>query len=206
MEAGSGLYFFVPESLYQNGEGSVSFQSGLSTSIGLGNFLKVPIGFSYNKIQGYMVEAQGLSPEKPWFMGDSFMPYIKLEAVIPLSVFEISFFAGGAVNWNASFTALKGNMEDDLVSGTTHTYISSLDFDNPLAFGWLAGGSFTVNIGDIGVSFLGEYRNLSADLALSGETCTGPLGAMNTPGTLNLADPKLVIRGWTLGIGGSFSF
>ncbi len=54
--AGGGISVFVPESLYRFGNGTIAFEQGLSTTIGLGPVLSVPIGFAYHSTDGYLLE------------------------------------------------------------------------------------------------------------------------------------------------------
>jgi hypothetical protein len=210
-EAGTGISIFIPESLYLHGRGTVSLETGFSTSIGLGKFFEVPIGFSYNKIQGYMVEgaetgASGVESTAPWFMGDSLLPYIKLQAKLPIGPVTLKAFAGAALNWNASLTPFEANISKDIAAENEFAVFTSFDYENKLGYGILAGASLGVTIDPVTLRIFGEYRSLKAPLEMSGDYRTGPAGAITTPGSLDGSNAELVIRGITLGIGGSFAF
>ena len=58
--------------------------------------------------------------------------------------------------------------------------------------------------GTVSVDFL--YRDLKADLNMSGSYDVGPIGGPYATTVLSEADAKLVIRGFSLGLGGSFAF
>jgi hypothetical protein len=210
-EAGTGLAFFVPESLYRHGEGSVSLETGLSTSLGLGSYLEIPFGFQYNKIQGFLVEgakADGVDVKAsaPWFMGDSFMPFVKVQANFPLGPLTFSGFAGGALNWNASLTPFEANAARDLAPVDGYAVITGFDYENKLGYGWLAGASLGITISPVTVTLFAEYRDIKTPLNLSGTFRAGPEDNITSAGTLEGGDATLLIRGITLGLGGSFAF
>ena len=210
-EAGTGLSFFIPESLYRHGEGSVSLETGLSTSLGLGKHLEIPIGFQYNKIQGFLVEGArtgggAVEATAPWFMGDSLMPFVKLQANFPLGPLTLSGFAGGALNWNASLTPFEANAARDVAPAGENAVFTAFDYENKLGYGWLAGASLGITIKPVTVTLFAEYRDIKTPLNLSGTYFSGPDGAVTAPGTLEGGDAALLIRGITLGLGGSFAF
>lgn len=207
VEAGTGFSMFFPESLYNGNGGTVSVENGLSSSIGLGGMLSVPFGFSYNKIQGYMVEDASVKSTKPWFMGDSFMGYAMLKAKLPLGSVFIEIYGGGGVNWNASLTPFEGNIANDLATSVgDYAVITALNYENSFGYGWLAGASFGVTIKQISISVDFLYRDLQAALDMSGTYDIGPEGGSYTTTLLSEPDAKLVIRGFSLGLGGSFAF
>ncbi|RKX85498.1 MAG: hypothetical protein DRP58_05765 [Spirochaetes bacterium] len=207
-EAGTGFSLFFPESFYEGNGGTISVENGLSTSIGLGGMLSVPIGFSYNKIQGYMVEGATVPSTKPWFMGDSFMGYAMLKGSLPLGPLFFEVFGGGGINWNAGdLTAFEGNIAADFADDGEYAVLSDdFAYTNSLGYGWLAGASFGVTIGQISVSMDFLYRDLKAALDMSGSYSYGAKGALTNTSTINEPDAMLVIRGFTVGIGGSFAF
>ena len=206
-EAGTGFSLFFPESFYEGNGGTISVENGLSTSIGLGGMLSLPIGFSYNKIQGYMVEGASVDSTKPWFMGDSFMGYAMLKGTLPLGPVFFEVYGGGGVNWNAgNLTAFKGNIAEDLAPAGEYAVITDLSYDNSFGYGWLAGASFGVTISKISVSVDFLYRDLQADLNMSGTYDVGTGPSDYTSEVMNESDAKLIIRGFTVGLGGSFAF
>lgn len=207
-EAGTGFSLFFPESFYNGNGGTVSVENGLSTSLGLGGMLSLPIGFSYNKIQGYMVEDDDntIKSTKPWFMGDSFMGYIMLKATLPLGPLFFEVFGGGGANWNASLTPFTGNIAEDLAPDGEYAVITDLSYENSFGYGWLAGASFGVTISQISVSVDFLYRDLKAALDMSGSYDVGTVPGNYETAVLSEDDAKLVIRGFTVGLGGSYAF
>ncbi|MCK5673606.1 MAG: hypothetical protein KAH95_09525 [Spirochaetales bacterium] len=206
-EAGTGFSLFFPESFYEGNGGTISVENGLSTSIGLGGMLSLPIGFSYNKIQGYMVEGASVKSTRPWFMGDSFMGYAMLKGTLPLGPVFFEVYGGGGVNWNAgNLTAFEGNIAKDLAPAGEYAVITDLSYDNSFGYGWLAGASFGVTISKISVSIDFLYRDLQADLNMIGSYDHGLEGNTYTSTILSESDAKLIIRGFTVGLGGSFAF
>ena len=207
VEAGTGFSMFFPESFYNGNDGTVSVENGLSSSIGLGGMLSVPFGFSYNKIQGYMVEGASVKSTKPWFMGDSFMGYAMLKARLPLGPVFFELYGGGGVNWNASLTPFEGNIANDLATTAgEYAVITDLNYENSFGYGWLAGASFGVTIKPISVSVDFLYRDLKAALDMSGNYDVGTAVGGYTATPLSEPDAKLVIRGFSIGLGGSFAF
>ncbi len=206
VEAGTGFSLFFPESFYSGNGGTISVENGISTSIGLGSMLSVPIGFSYNKIQGYMVEGASVKSTKPWFMGDSFMGYAMLKAKLPLGPVFFELYGGGGINWNASLTPFEGNIANDLAPAGNYAVITDLSYENSFGYGWLAGASFGITIGQVSVSVDFLYRDLKAALDMSGSYDVGTAVGGYSATTLSELDARLVIRGFTLGLGGSFAF
>ena len=82
MEAGTGISVFVPESLYTYGEGSVSLEQSLEFALGLGEYLSIPVGFTYNTNYGLMVDGED-EADSPWFYTDSILPYAMLKPMSP---------------------------------------------------------------------------------------------------------------------------
>lgn len=109
-----------------------------------------------------MADGTEVEATAPWFMGDSFMPFVKLQVNIPLGPVTISAFGGGALNWNASLTPFMANAAEDVAADGEYAAFSSFDFENKLGFGWLGGASLGVTVGQITARIYGEYRSLSA--------------------------------------------
>ena len=143
---------------------------------------------------------------KPWFMGDSFMPYIMLQARLPLSLFYIEVFGGGVFNWNASLTPFKGNIAGDLTAPNEYAVIKTLSFKNNTGYGWVAGAAFGIKIKAVSISVDFMYRSLQSKLELSGTYDEGTVGSSYTAAVLDEPDAKLLIRGVAVGIGGSYEF
>ena len=206
-EAGTGFSLFFPESFYEGNGGTISVENGLSTSIGLGGMFSVPIGFSYNKIQGYMVEGATVESTIRWFMGDSFMGYVMLKGTLPLGPIFFEVYGGGGVNWNAGIlTPFKGNIAEDLASADEFAVITDLSYDKSFGYGWLAGASIGVTISKISVSIDFLYRDIPSDLNMSGTYDVGTGPGFYVQEVISEPDAKLIIRGFTVGLGGSFAF
>ena len=182
---GTGFSLFFPESFYHNQGGTISVENGFSTSIGLGKIVSIPIGFGYNKIQGFMVEGSTETSTKPWFMSDSFMGYIMVKATL---------------------TPFRRNIADDLASSGEYAVITNLSYKNSPGYGWLGGSSIGITIKKINIKVDFLYRDLKSALDMSASYDTGPSAGSYTAKTLTAADAKLAIRGFTVGLSGSFSF
>ena len=210
-EAGTELSVFIPESLYLHGEGTVAFTSGLGTSFSFGDFIEIPLGFDYCKLHGLMVEGassggSAVAAAKPWFMADSFTPYIKVQFNLPIGPITLSAFGGGAAVWNATLTPLSGFITDDLAPAGQYAGLTSLSYKNNFGFGWLAGGSLGLTVHPVTISLFAEYRDIRAPLDLSAAYLTGPSSGLTVPGALDGSAASLIIRGIACGLAGSFAF
>lgn len=103
--AGGGLSFFFPESLL-DGSGSVSKEAGLSTSIGLGEYLSVPVGFTYIKASGFMPydkngddDSLQQIDDTIWYTADTFIPFLRLKTQISAGPVYLEAFGGIAGAW-----------------------------------------------------------------------------------------------------------
>ena len=210
-EAGTEISVFIPESLYLHDDGSVSMTSGLSTAIGLGDYLEIPIGFDYCKFHGYMVDGATVdgievNPAKPWFIADNFLVYLKLQLKLELGPVVIKAFGGGAGSWNATLTPLEGWAADDVTTPGEYAGFTEFSGAAPFGYGWLAGGSFGVKIKQVTVHIFAEYRDIYNPLTLTASYLTGPVTGLTTAKTIEAADAYLLMRGIACGIGGNFSF
>lgn len=208
---GGGVSVFLPESLYWNGNGSVSVQTSLSTSFGFGEILSFPIGVSYNQIYGLKPGADELNINaRPWFYADNIMPFLMLQARVGIERFYVEAFGGGALSWNPVIRPLTKNIEADLagrLSGDNADDISftSLSVDNALGYGWLAGGGLGINIQGVDVDLSGTYKSMVHGVVLSGEyvriqTAEGPIEFSSSSDLTNF---QVLLRGITIGVNGS---
>lgn len=209
--AGMELSVFVPESLYIYNNGSVAVTSGLSTSIGLGDYFEIPIGFDYCKLHGLMVEGvtvdgEAVTASKPWFIADNFLPYIKLQANLPLGPVILSAFGGGAFSWNATLTPLGSYAAEDLSEENQYSGFTNFSAAAPFGYGWLAGASFGINVDAVTVSLFGEYRRISSPLDMTAVYFTGPDTGLTDEKSVNSESASLKMRGFAVGVGGSFAF
>lgn len=208
---GGGISVFIPQSLYGEGEGSVSIESSLETSLGLGEYIKVPIGVSYNQIYGLTPVDAGVQADRPWLYADSLMAHAGLGVRIPLGVMNVQLFGAGAGNWNANYYPLTKNIEEDLagsdqVGNADHVSFSSLDVEAPFGLGWIVGGSVGATFGDIGVDISVSYRHILHDLSIKGDyqAISGDTATSDTYESRGGLDALL--SGFAFGVGGSFSF
>ncbi len=210
-EAGTKISVFVPESLYLYDDGAVALTSGLSTSLGLGKFLEIPVGFDYCKFHGYMVEGasvdgNAVSPSKPWFIADNFLAYIKLQLKFEMGPVVIKAFGGGAGSWNATLTPLEGWAADDVAAADEYAGFTEFSASAPFGYGWLAGGSLGIKIKQVTVNLFAEYRDIYNPLTLTASYLTGPSTGLTAAKTIESTNTYLMMRGIACGIGGSFAF
>lgn len=201
--AGTGLSLFVPESLYRYGDGSISMEQSLEFNLGLGEIFSIPMGVTYNTNYGLMVEEPGA--DHAWFYSDSIMPYIMLKAHIPIGPLYFEAFGGGAVNYNVTLRPLEGNIERDLSTSAGQAVLEdrTLDYDKTFGFGYLVGGSVGVKIGKISIDFSAQYRNIWHDLNIKAKY--SDFSRVSPEEEFN-SDTTLMMRGISIGIGGSFQF
>jgi len=200
---GGGISFFMPETLYKYGRGTIGFEQGLSTSLGIGSLLSIPIGFAYHSSDGYTVEGTGLQTvNAPTLYGDLIMPYVQLKMKVPIGPLYLEAWGGGALGWAFSlnptgdFTKLLQTDSDPLALGTT-------DIRKKLGYGWMAGGAIGVQIDAVGVDLGVSYRDIK--IPLEGTVQAGAIGSGLTTYTLD-DSVKAILRGLSFRIGGSFSF
>lgn len=202
---GTGISVYVPESLYKAKLGSVSLEQSLEFDLKLGNILSIPMGVNYNTNYGLMVKGVDQA-EDPWFYSDALMPYVMLKAHIPVGPLFFEVFGGTGINWNITLRAMEGNMESNLSTTGSQAVFSdgTLDFDNKLGFGFLAGGAIGFTHDKISVNISGLYRYFQHDLNLSATysdfSQVSPGEVYNPGDTL-----KLIVSGISIGIGGSIA-
>ena len=203
---GSGISVYIPESLYEYNDGSISLEQNLEVSLGLSSIFSLPLGINYNTNYGLMVDGEDRA-EDPWFYSDALMPYALLKAHIPLGAAFIELFGGVGANRNLTLRSLEGNIEKNLSSSSSQAVFKdgSLDYENNWGFGYLAGGAVGIMIDQISLQISALYRDIRHELNLTAEYASS---SEITPGAVY--DPgeslTLVMRGISVGIGGSFSF
>ncbi|HUX21394.1 MAG TPA: hypothetical protein VMW69_09145 [Spirochaetia bacterium] len=213
LEAGGGISVFVPESLYLNKQGSVSVETNFQYALGLSKFLSFPIGVSYNKIYGYRPggDASLDAVTNPWFFGDSIMGYVMAKIHLPVSIFYLDLFGGGAGNWNVTLTPVGQNIESYLATqaGVGNVAISSLSYSAPVGYGWVAGAGFGVSIKKIRVDITGTYRDVRSPLTMTADyykVDSSGATPIATKTSTPLSSAALVMRGFSVGVNGHFSF
>lgn len=221
---GGGISVYVPMDLFQGNTASISFETSLETSIGIGKLISVPIGFAYNQVYGAGplgdVDGETVESEGPWFYADSLLPYIMLKATVPAGPLYVEAFGGGAMNYNFSLRPLHDRIAKDLRrfgaipagADGSPVAVTDLDIESGIGWGWVAGAGAGVNIGDISVGLSATYRRIVHPLRIRGRAFT-PAGADefdqefdSDAADFAVEDLRVLLHGISIGIGGSFSF
>jgi hypothetical protein len=205
--AGGGISVFVPESLYRYQEGTIAFEQGLSTSVGFGSVVSVPIGFAYHSTDGYLLEHDDAADLKaPAFYGDSIIPYIELKAHIPLgSTLYLEAFGGGALNWAFSMKPTGDFAQALAEKGGQRIAVDSVSIQKRLGYGWVAGGAIGAKFGKISVDLGATYRYLITPITVEADISRVD-GASAVSDTVELEDAKAILRGISIQLGGNFKF
>jgi hypothetical protein len=207
---GGGLSFWAPESLYLGRDGSVGVESGLSTSVSMGEMISIPVGVVYNKVFGLLPEgsAAGTAPD-PWFIADSIILTLGLQADIGLGPLYVQFFGGGAGGWNVTLTPLVSNIETDIAAaGEIATFDGAPAItDGRFGYGWYAGGAVGMSFGQISVDLNVTYREVQFPFSVSGDYFAISSADGSFVATRNLNETGLAARlaGFSVGLGGSFA-
>ena len=195
---GGGISFFLPETLYIDGDGTIGFEQGFSTSIGLGSLLSIPIGFTYHSSDGYRLQDTGLETiTGPALYGDLIMPYVQLKLRIPIGPVYLEGWGGGALGWAFSLKPT-GNFANLFGSEIA---VGTATIEKKLGYGWMAGGAIGVQIDAIGIDLGATYRSMI--LPIGGSVSYSG----SSSGTHTFTDQaKAILRGISFRIGGSFAF
>lgn len=207
---GGGLSFWLPESLYLTGDGSVGVESALETSFGLGEFLSFPIGLSYNQVYAMLAEfPDATTSNAPWFYADSMVVHLMGKAHIALGPLYIDAFGGGAAGLNfGGLKPLTTNIENTIAaSGEYWKFSASPTIEGgAFGYGWVAGGGIGMTFGQISVDLNATYRLLRYEVSVSGDYVASDgssflgTGAYDSPAAL-----KARLGGISFGINGAFS-
>jgi hypothetical protein len=201
---GTGITVFVPESLYQGEDGSVSLETGFDSSIGLGNLLSLPFGLTYIKVNG-------LSPaesDQAWYAADALLLHLMVQIRVDLGPVFLKAYGGGAASWLMSHKPYAQSIEAYYLSqaggGIDDVQLSGISDDFRWGFGWQAGGGFGVKIDPIEIQVDATYRSIGHQGTLTADysEITGGSAA-----TSSLSESiALFLRGISIGLGGSFAF
>lgn len=212
LEAGGGISIFVPESLYLAKAGSVGVETNFQYSLGLSKLLSLPIGISWDKIYGYTPGGTAAldAIKTPWFFGDSIMGYAMVKLHLPVSIFYLDLFGGGAANWNASLAPVGQSIEGYLTSttsGASSVALTSLTVQAPWGYGWLAGAGFGVSVKKLSVDISATYRDVRSPLTVSGnyyalDSSGAVIGGKTA---IQLTGAQVIMRGLSVGLTGHFS-
>lgn len=216
--AGGGISFFFPESLVTGGgSGSVSKEAGLSTSIGLSDFLSVPVGFTYIKASGflpYQETGEDDSLERMdntiWYTADTFIPYLRLKAKLPLGPVYLEGFGGVAGAWIVAPQTFDGAVGRYYGSqkDTDYYYIfENLETDISFGLGYQVGGTVGLTIDAISIGIEAIFTDLRAETTLSSsEYYEGAVTDPLTEGEKFEESFTSRLRGLSIGLNGSYSF
>lgn len=211
--AGGGLSFFFPESLLDK-SGSVSKEAGLSTNLGFGNGISIPLGFTYIKASGLQAykdtdddESLEKLDENIWYIADTFIPYVRAQVHVDLGSLFVEGFGGIAGAWIVAPQAFTGAIgryygaED----GVDYYVFSDLESEFSFGFGYQFGAAVGFRSGDISISLEGIFTNLKADTEI---TATEGWEGGTTPGTISDFSSEFTsrLRGISLGLNGSYAF
>lgn len=209
-QAGTGISVYIPQSLYLHGKGSVAIENTLQSSFSLSKYVSVPFGVTWDKVDGYTPggTAKLNAVTTPWFFGDSVMGYVMARVHLPVWIFFLNLYGGGALNWNATMTPVGQAIESYLTpSGSAGVAFPNPSYSAPWGYGWVAGASFGVNLKKFSVSVATLYRDIRSPLKLSGTYYTvGSSGSTATTVT-NFSLPAgavAIMRGLSIGINGDF--
>jgi hypothetical protein len=206
--------------MFQGETGSISFETSLETSLGIGPFLSIPIGFAYNQIYGSSVvgtvhsTGDDLETSGPWFYTDSLLPYLMLQVHIPAGPAFFNVFGGGAANYNFSTRPLHDRIARDLRDAgafgatTGDVAVTDLSIESGLGWGWVAGAAAGLTFGDISVSVNATYRHILHDLTITGRSFRpdGTTGRFDTSTeAFAVEDLRILTNGISIGVGGSFA-
>ncbi len=210
-DASAGVSIYIPESLYEHGQGSISVETDVQYSFELSKYLSVPVGVSYDKIFGLEAAnpVETPQPQSPWFFADSVMPYAELKVHLPVGPFYGDLFGGLAANWYATLTPIGQNIESYLAAQKGPGTIIS--FTNPVVapgvgLGWVAGGDLGVDLGKMKLDVSFTYRDVSQPLGLSGSYYENGSTAPNGLDASWASEATLVMRGISIGVNGTVSF
>ena len=215
--AGGRLSFFFPESLL-DGSGSVSKEAGLSTSIGLGEYLSVPVGFTYIKASGFMPyeetgedDSLDQMDDTIWYTADTFIPFLRLQASVPLGPVYIEAFGGIAGAWIVApqtFDGAVGRYYGNEASGFDYYIFEELTTEISFGFGYQVGGTVGFKVDAISVGIDVILTDLRAETTLTSDNYY----EVNTdPGGTTLGNDfeksfTSRLRGISIGLSGSYSF
>jgi hypothetical protein len=213
-EAGGGISVFVPKSLYLYKQGTVSVETNFQYALGISKYVSFPIGISYDKIYGYTPTGTPALDRvtSPWFFGDSIMGYLMAKVHLPISLFYLDLFGGGAGNWNVTLTPVGRSIESFLAqdAGASSVAVTKLTYRAPWGYGWVAGAGLGVAIKQFRVDITGTYRSVRSPLSLTADyyTISGAAAtetATSAGKTLNTA-AMLLMSGISFAINARFSF
>ncbi len=212
--AGGGISFFFPESIL-DGSGSVSKEAGLSTSLGIGEVLSIPVGFTYIKASGFTGYKDTDGDDKLdqlddriWYTADTFIPYVRLKGHFDLGNMFVEGFGGIAGAWIVAPQAFEGSIGRYYGTQSSGEYYVFNDLDSDFSFGWgyQVGAAFGLRFDALSISLEGIFTDLKADTEINSTD------NWYYDGSTTLEDVDFTrtftsrLRGISIGINGSYEF
>ena len=210
--AGGGISFFVPESLLE-GSGSVSKEAGLSTSLGFGDVLSLPAGFTYIKASGFLPynktdgELKRMD-NRIWYTADTFIPYLRLKGTVDIGPLYLEGFGGVAGAWIVAPQAFEAQIGKYYAPAGDLYYFTKLESDFSLGYGYQAGATAGVRVDAVSVGLEVIFTDLRAKTTVSSddyvhykENDSADTGQSGFEKSFTSR-----LRGLSLGITGSFAF
>ena len=214
--AGGGLSFFFPESLLE-GSGSVSKEAGLSTSLGLGNFISIPVGFTYIKASGFMPydetgddDTLERIDDTIWYTADTFIPFLRLKAHIPLGPVFVEALGGVAGAWIVApqtFDGAVGRYYGDVDQDVQYYILKKLETDISFGYGYQLGGAVGFTMDALSISIDTIFTDLRAETTLTSDNYYEAQDSGLTEGDEKFKKTFISrLRGISIGVNGSYAF
>ena len=173
------------------------------------------MGFTYIKASGvipYEKEDGDLKriDDEIWYTADTFIPYLRLKAHIPLGSLFLEGFGGVAGAWLVVPQMNEGAVGRGFADHTGEafdTYVyDDLDMDISFGIGFQAGGSIGMQFDAIRVQITGIYTDIRADTTAKSDTYyeVDYSGGSAVEGSDFEQEFISRLRGISVGIGGSY--
>lgn len=207
-DVGGGVSVYVPMSVF-SGQGSASYEAGLSTSFSFGKFIGVPIGLAYDKMDGQSLLGS-ITTSSPALLTDTFLGYAGLQITLPVGPLFVEATGGGVGVWNAKISPYADRIAAATAGGGTGTVraFSDLTVAAPLGYGYFAGGTIGMKVKKISVLLSATYRWATSPATIQGTyydiATAGP--SVSGPTTLNDTRSAAIISGILFAVTGRFAF
>lgn len=212
-EAGTGIGIFLPESVYTGQAGAIGFEQGLGTEIGVGNGISIPLGIEYLNVGALLPAGNGFENiDDPWFQADIFSVYLQGKYKLEIGSFFMAARGGLMGSFPVSIQLYEQAVARHFAGAGQVVALDNVQFSQSFGVGWLAGVEIGFQISDsISIQLEGGYRDVAIGVELSGtpyyvDTTTPANTTQGTSFDYSTDQLKAALRGFTIGIGGSFSF
>ncbi len=210
---GTGLTVWIPETLWKSGEGSVSLENGVDSSLGLGSLISLPFGLTYLKAHGLRPDGSSQaynyeSADGSWYLADVLVAHLGIQARADFAGLYFKAQAAAAGSWLISLSPFSASIEQFYknTAGSADAHISGLTTDYRFGWGWTAGGAIGMRIDALEVEISAAYRSISHEGMFRAGLLLLDDGGNVTSNTDLTEQVALVLRGLSIGLGGSFSF